>query len=113
VLALWATLILPRQRGWPDVDKRRYVVLVALIFLYAVSDEWHQSLTPHRDASACDVFTDVVGASLTAAAIAFAGGPRASDRNLARVFLFGIPLVFAAGALATFGPTLLADLTGA
>jgi VanZ family protein len=102
MLALLSALVVPRHAGWPDIDARRFRILIVLIALYAASDEWHQSFTPHRDASVCDVITDVVGASLTLGAIVFAGGARASDAKLARIFVYGIPLVLLAGALATF-----------
>jgi VanZ family protein len=102
MLALWSALLVRRRVGWPDLDRRAFTALVVAIALYAASDEWHQSFTPHRDASVCDVITDVVGAACTLAAIAFAGGARASDEKLARVFAYGIPAVLLAGALATF-----------
>lgn len=110
VLALFSALLLPRKLGWPDVDGRRYLTLVALIFLFAASDEWHQQSTSHRDGSACDALTDVTGASLTLAAIVFAGGARASEEKLARVFLFGLPAVLLAGAIATYLPRCLPNL---
>jgi VanZ family protein len=107
MLALLSALLVPRNLGWPDLDKRRYLTLVGLIALYAASDEWHQSFTPHRDASACDVLTDVVGTALTLGAIVYAGGSRASERKLARIFLFGLPAVLLAGAIASYLPGLL------
>jgi VanZ family protein len=107
MLALLSALVVPRKLGWPDLDKRRYLTLLVLIALYAASDEFHQSFTPHRDASACDVLTDVVGASLTLGAIFYAGGPRASEEKLARIFLYGLPGVLLAGAIATYLPGLL------
>jgi VanZ family protein len=102
MLALLSALVVPRRAGWPDIDTRRFRILIVALALYAASDEWHQKFTPHRDASVCDVITDVVGASLTLGAVVYAGGERASDEKLARIFTYGIPLVLLAGALATF-----------
>jgi VanZ family protein len=110
MLALLSALCLPRAQGWPDIDKRRFLTLLALIVLWAASDEWHQSLTPHRDASVCDALTDAVGAAATLSTIAFAGGSRASDEKLVRALFFGLSAVLLAGALATFLPALFPSL---
>jgi len=110
MLALWSALIVPRARGWPDIDKRRYALMLALIVFYAATDEWHQSITPHRDASVCDVLTDTVGAAATLSAIVSAGGARASDEKLVWTFAFGLLAVMLAGALATYLPALLPGL---
>jgi len=37
------------------------VLIVVLVFLYALSDEWHQSFVPSRTASFGDVMIDVLG----------------------------------------------------
>ena len=41
--------------------------------LYALSDEWHQSLVPNRDASLLDVAADAVG-SITSVIIVYRSG---------------------------------------
>ncbi len=45
-------------------DARSIVGTVVFCLLYAVSDEWHQSLIPTRQGSAIDVGIDVAGAAL-------------------------------------------------
>jgi VanZ family protein len=111
VLALLAALVLPRDPDWPRIDKRTYTMVLLLIVLFAISDEYHQHFTPHRDASACDVLTDTVGAACTLSAIVFAGGRSASEERLARIFYLGIPAVLLAGTIATFVPSLVPWIT--
>ncbi len=48
---------------------RSALLAVGLTSLYAVSDEYHQSLVPSRVASTMDVFIDTAGAAFTVAAI--------------------------------------------
>ena len=43
------------------------VLVVCFAFLYGVSDEFHQSFVPLRDASFADVVADTLGAALVAA----------------------------------------------
>jgi VanZ family protein len=46
----------------------RMVVLAALLTsLYAASDEWHQSYTPHRESDVRDWLADTIGGTLGAA----------------------------------------------
>lgn len=51
---------------------RAAVITVLLSTLYGVSDEYHQSFVPNRDASAADVAKDLGGAILGAVAFRFA-----------------------------------------
>jgi len=53
------------------------------VVLWAVSDEFHQSFVPGRDASALDVVADTVGFGLSLALFALAGA-RASAAGRAR-----------------------------
>lgn len=46
---------------------RRYFYAVLIAFLYACTDEWHQSLTPGRTALVQDVVLDTIGAVCGAA----------------------------------------------
>ena len=61
-LLLWRALRKP-QRG----DKRPWswktaALALAIVVLYAATDEWHQSIVPSRQASAWDVLLDSSGA---------------------------------------------------
>ena len=55
---------------------RAAALSLALATLYGVSDEWHQSFVPGRDASAADVGKDLIGASVAAAAYRFRYGAK-------------------------------------
>ncbi len=46
-----------------------YIVSVLFCSLYGLSDEWHQSFVPGRDASLGDWLADTIGAVLAATAI--------------------------------------------
>ncbi len=48
-----------RPRG-----KRRCWLALGLVFLYALSDEWHQGFVPGRHASGWDVLIDTTGGGL-------------------------------------------------
>lgn len=55
--------------GWRRVVVA--LVAVAATSAYGLSDEWHQSLVPGRDASGFDLLADAIGAALAAAIWAF------------------------------------------
>ncbi len=63
-LLLWRALHKPAQPGrspwrWPEAG-----LVLALVALYAASDEIHQAFVPSREASAGDVLLDTTGAAL-------------------------------------------------
>lgn len=51
----------------PELARGPYLWALALTILYAISDEWHQSVIPHREPTLRDVLIDTAGA-LTALA---------------------------------------------
>ena len=85
-------------------DGRTFLVVLAFVLVYAGSDEFHQSFTPGREASACDVLTDCCGAWTVAATLRALEKPGARAADLAEVLLIGIPACMAAAAIATFVP---------
>jgi VanZ family protein len=52
------------QQQWPAIGIGRVVTLCAL--LYGISDEYHQSFVPGRDADVSDVIADTIGGFLGA-----------------------------------------------
>jgi len=50
------------QNDSGERNRRRHgAITLIVVFLYALSDEWHQSFTPSREASLGDVMIDVLG----------------------------------------------------
>jgi VanZ family protein len=45
----------------PSLGRRALLAAGAISLVYAVSDEWHQSFTPGRDADPVDVLVDACG----------------------------------------------------
>jgi len=58
---------------WPL--RRLNIALASLVFcsLYGLSDEWHQSFVPGRDADVWDWFADFTGALMSLATLFFSG----------------------------------------
>lgn len=65
------TLILIRalQFGAKQLRLRSVGVAIAVSFLFACTDEWHQSFVPGRTPAIRDVFIDTVGATVIAAGV--------------------------------------------
>jgi len=103
VFAVCLALSAPRRAGWVELPPRAVSAILLLVLFYASSDEWHQSFTPHRDASVFDVITDVAGASATLACIAAVGARDRAGRKLLVRFAVGFLACVAAAALATWG----------
>ena len=110
VLALWLALLAPRRAGWPDLAPRVCARLVAVVLVYALSDEIHQSFTPGRDASVFDLLTDVLGGAFTLRVIASVGGPRAAPHELPGLFAWGILACLASALLASHVPEMFPAL---
>ena len=60
ILARLLARALSGSTGWPW--KKIFLWSLLLTFLYACSDEYHQSFTPGRNASVIDVSIDTAGA---------------------------------------------------
>lgn len=57
--------LVSRAMASPETRSRRWIALALILCAaYAVSDEWHQSFVPGRDASVFDLFVDTAGAAL-------------------------------------------------
>jgi len=66
VLAIWAV-----HDGLDPARKPGgYWLPILIAILYGISDEYHQSFVPARDASVTDLVSDAVGAFLGAGAVA-------------------------------------------
>jgi hypothetical protein len=103
IFAALLALCARRTAAWIVLDRATLGWIVAVIVLYAASDEWHQSFVPHRDASVYDVITDVVGGVSTLACID-ALGERRDARRFTLRFALGFAASLAAGVLATIEP---------
>jgi VanZ family protein len=106
LLFLWATA----RRGEPLTSgRKRLAVLMLAVLVYAASDEWHQSFTPGRDASVCDVATDLAGGWLAFALLSAleTTSPRA---RMVRILLVGVLACALAALIATFLPGTRPDL---
>ncbi len=71
---LCVCVIFAATRGrWREATPRVVLVSAVACVLYGVTDEWHQSFVPGRDASAGDVAADALG-SFAAAGTVYAWG---------------------------------------
>ncbi|MGH2950506.1 MAG: VanZ family protein [Solirubrobacterales bacterium] len=61
--SLWAWALAPA------LGRRAIVAAAAIAFLYALSDEWHQSFVAGRDADPLDVVIDGVGIAVVSLAL--------------------------------------------
>ena len=60
LVALWVWALAPA------LGHRAIAAAAAISLLYAISDEWHQSFVPGREADPVDVAVDTAGIALTA-----------------------------------------------
>jgi VanZ family protein len=63
-LLLWRALVKPILPGAQRWQWSRAGLVVALVALYAASDEFHQAFVPSREASIRDVLLDTLGGAL-------------------------------------------------
>ena len=57
-----AFLLIRASSAYAPVVKRHIILCVIVAVVYAVTDEWHQSFTPARQAKVSDVVIDGLGA---------------------------------------------------
>lgn len=109
MLTLLVCLCLPRADGWVVTTTNVQRAVWCCVIAYAIVDEFHQAVTPHRDPSVCDVLTDATASALVLLAVRFAGGERAHPVKLARVFLWGLAACGVCALIATYVPRLRPD----
>jgi VanZ family protein len=61
VLTAYALRTSPRKAASPKME---FVLGVAIVAIYGLSDEFHQFFLPFRDASLYDVVADIIGGTL-------------------------------------------------
>ena len=102
ILALFLSAALLRRAkrdAWPRVGPREIFRVLGLVGVYAVLDEWHQSVVPRRDSSALDVLTDLVGAACVLWIVAYLGRSDASERGVRMRLLIGVSACVAVAAV--------------
>lgn len=109
MLTLLVCLCLPREGGWVVTTTGVQRAVWLAVIAYAIVDELHQGVTPHRDPSACDVLTDATASALVLLAVRFAGGVREHPVKLARVLSWGLAACGVCALIATYVPRLRPD----
>jgi VanZ family protein len=74
--ALWAWAL------WPTLRPRALAVAAVISLVYALTDEWHQSFVPGRDADPLDVAADAFGIALALTVITAVRNRRTARRAL-------------------------------
>jgi VanZ family protein len=65
LLLFWAWFIAAKKNGWAQtLTTKGWLLLILACFLFALSDEYHQSLVPGRTARIRDVGFDLLGVGL-------------------------------------------------
>ena len=65
---------------WPSLGRRSFAVAAAISFLYAISDEIHQSYVPGRFSDPWDVVVDSLGIAVALGAL-YARGKTSTRRT--------------------------------
>ena len=104
LLGLWMALLLPRERGWPRIDRRGAPLVLGGVAAFGIFDELHQLLVAGRDFSVLDLTTDVTAGACVLWVAAHAGQPEASQRELCGRLLLCTGLCLAVAALSTSLP---------
>ncbi len=106
VLFLWATA---RKDERLASTGRRVALCAVVVLLWGASDEWHQSFTPGRDASVCDVLTDFAG-GMSAAILLRAAEEGATRTRMAGLAVLAVLACALAALIATLLPATRPDL---
>lgn len=107
VLCAWVSA----RRGERLVaDAKRIAWILVAVVAYGATDEGHQAFVPGRDASACDVLTNIAGGWL-ALALLCAIEEDAPLRRHVRILAIGVPACVAAAGIATLVPRHWPELT--
>jgi len=79
-LLLWRALRKPVKNDSRPWSRRLAWTVVALVVIYAASDEIHQSYVPNREGRVSDVLIDTLGAAMGLLVLWFLGFRRAERR---------------------------------
>lgn len=107
LLLLWAT---SRYGERLAATARRVRWALCAVLLYGLFDERHQYHVEGRDASLCDLLTDLAGGWLCLS-ILFAVEEGASRETIVRIFAIGVPACGIAALIATLIPPMWPVLT--
>ena len=104
--AVWLCGALARRSApfpWPRVSLRSGLAVVALIALYGIVDEWHQSGVPERSGCWLDALTDTTAAVCVVWTVHFTGQPlRAEGSARLGLLVCVLACLLAAGAATAF-----------
>ena len=102
-LFLTAGLLRSGPGAWPRVEGAAGGVVLLLVGLYGVVDEFHQSTVPGRDAAGTDVVTDMVGALCVLWIVSYLGRGEATEKGVRGRLLLGVAACAGAALLASLG----------
>ena len=107
ILALLVIPVFGRTTGphglrWTRMSPQNAVWIVALVALYGLTDEIHQSVVEGRDASLLDWLSDFVGAYFVVRVVLYLGRADADGRGLRRWLIAGACASLASAGLATW-----------
>lgn len=101
---IWLLVVLDRPQGGelPRLRPASFLAVLALVFAYAVVDEWHQVGIPGRTGSPRDVLTDVVGGFCVLWVVGEVVWSHASEGRVRWRLFWGVSACVAAAAQATW-----------
>lgn len=63
-MGLYALLALALEWGFAATNQKSRILILLVVLLYGISDEFHQGFVPERNATILDVFFDFLGGGL-------------------------------------------------